>query len=115
MALLCTNIGLDTEQIIAHFILRRSMEVTFEESQAHVGIETTKAMFGCCYCSQYTLFIGPVQYCDGMGRQNKLQQQQLLKTEKTAWYQKQKLNFFDAIAAVRRSIWQKDHFLHVPS
>ncbi len=40
VALLCNNTELSEEQIILYFIRRWSMEVTFEEGRAHLGVET---------------------------------------------------------------------------
>lgn len=41
-ALLCTDITMDAAQIIAYFTRRWSMEVTLEESRAHLGVETPR-------------------------------------------------------------------------
>lgn len=108
VALLCTNAVLETEQIIAYFIRRWSMEVTFEESRAHLGVETQrqwsdKAIERSTPCLM-GLFSLTALWAD------RLQKQQKLTTERTAWYQKEKPTFSDAIAAVRSNIWQDDYF-----
>src|SRR3954453_7089864 len=41
-ALLCTNAALSTAQILAYFSRRWTMEVTLEESRAHLGVETQR-------------------------------------------------------------------------
>ena len=41
-ALLCTNLALSAEEIVSYFIQRWQLEVTFEESRAHLGIETQR-------------------------------------------------------------------------
>jgi hypothetical protein len=42
MALLCTDMDLSIDQIINFFIRRWTVEVTFEETRAHLGVETQR-------------------------------------------------------------------------
>jgi hypothetical protein len=108
-ALLCANIALNAEKILAYFIRRWAMEVTPEESRAHLGIEsqrqwsdkaierTTPALMG--------LFSMVALWADQLHRQ-----QRLLEVEHTAWYHKDHVTFADAIAAVRSSIWKEGNY-----
>jgi hypothetical protein len=41
-ALLCTDLGAAPEQILSWFILRWQMEVTFQETRRHLGVETQR-------------------------------------------------------------------------
>jgi hypothetical protein len=41
-ALLCTDLAVTPEQIVAWFVLRWQVEVTFEESRRHLGVETQR-------------------------------------------------------------------------
>jgi len=104
-ALLSTNVELCPMQIINYFIRRWTMEVTFEEARAHLGVEsqrqwsdlaiarTTPVLFG--------LFSLVTLWADS------LQSQKLLHIKPTAWYQKERPTFSDAIASVRYRIWRK--------
>ncbi len=104
-ALLSTNVGLNPLEIINYFIRRWTMEVTFEEARAHLGVEsqrqwsdraiarTTPVLFG--LYSLVTLWA------------DTLESQNLLHLKPTAWYQKQRPTFSDAIASVRYQIWRK--------
>lgn len=104
-ALLSTNLELSPLEIINYFIRRWTMEVTFEEARLHLGVEsqrqwsdlaiarTTPVLFG--------LFSIVTLWADT------LQSQNLLHLRPTAWYQKQRPTFSDAIASVRYRIWQK--------
>lgn len=42
---------------------------------------------------------------------HKLQQQQKIEAQRSAWYQKQQPTFSDAIALVRQQLWGKQQFL----
>jgi uncharacterized membrane protein YjdF len=102
-ALLCTDLTAAPEQIIAWFVLRWQMEVTFHEVRAHLGVETqrqwsdqairrtTPALLG--LFSLVTLFA-----------------HQLIPTaaspvRQAAWYAKATPTFLDALALVRRHLW----------
>ncbi len=41
-ALLCTDLARDPEQILTWFVRRWSVEVTFQETRAHLGVETQR-------------------------------------------------------------------------
>lgn len=102
-ALLCTDLNVGPEQIISWFIRRWRMEVTFEESRAHLGIETqrqwndkaiertTPALFA--LFSIVTLLAH--QWMPG----------ELTPVRQAAWYIKEQPTFSDAIALVRRRLW----------
>jgi hypothetical protein len=93
--------------IIADFVHRWPLEVTFEEVRAHLGLETqrqwsdlaiertTPALLG--LFSLIVLFIHAL-YPSGV-----------LPLEQTAWYSKTHATFHDLLALVRRRLWQ--HYL----
>ena len=84
-------------------VKRWSIEVTFEESRAHLGLETqrqwndlaiertTPALFG--LFSLVALF-GHALYPDGS-----------LPLPQSAWYHKTEASFSDVLALVRRALW----------
>lgn len=102
-ALLCTDPGVTAEQILAHFVQRWQLEVTFEEVRRHLGVETqrqwsdlairrtTPALLG--LFSLVTLLAHPSIAIGGSVRQ-------------AAWYPKTLPTFADALALVRRQLWQ---------
>jgi hypothetical protein len=103
-AFLSTDLDAAPADILQWFVCRWQLEVTFEEARAHLGVEsqrqwsdrailrTTPALLGlfslvCLWA--HDLFAARVF------------------TPRTAiWYPKAHLTFSDAIAAVRRAIWQ---------
>ena len=103
-ALLCTDLTVEPVQILAWFIQRWQVEVTFEEARAHLGIETqrqwndqaiartTPALFG--------LFSLVTLLADRHAAQGTLWPRQ------AAWYPKKIPTFSDALATVRRELWE---------
>lgn len=103
-ALLCTDVTATPVQILSWFVQRWQLEVTFEEARAHLGIETqrqwneqaiartTPALFG--------LFSLVALWADRLAVRG------LLWPRQAAWYQKAAPTFSDALAAVRRQLWE---------
>jgi len=107
-ALLCTNFETEPTQILAWFVRRWTIEVTFEEARAHLGIETqrqwsekaiartTPALFA--LYSIITLLAA------------RLVESNKLPVRSAAWYAKESAIFSDTIAHVRRWLWRHHHF-----
>ncbi|MDQ3258479.1 MAG: transposase [Acidobacteriota bacterium] len=107
-AFLCTNVETEAAQILAWFVRRWTIEVTFEEARAHLGIETqrqwsekaiartTPALFA--LYSIITLLAA------------RLVESNKLPVRRAAWYAKQSATFSDTIAYVRRWLWSHHHF-----
>jgi hypothetical protein len=108
---LCTDPEAPPGQILAWFVRRWQLEVTFEEVRRHLGVETqrqwseaairraTPALLG--LFSLVTLLAdGPSAVPTRSIRQ-------------AAWYPKQQPTFADALAAARRELWR--HHLFPPS
>jgi hypothetical protein len=107
-ALLCTNREAAPRRIIEWFIKRWQVEVTFEETRRHLGIETqrqwsdkaiqrtTPGLFG--------LFSLVTMVAQDLDRTGKLTMRQAV------WYQKQVATFSDAIGCVRQQIWEWQSF-----
>ncbi len=102
-ALLCTDLLVTPDQIVAWFVQRWQLEVTFEEARRHLGVETqrqwsdlaigrtTPALLG--LFSLVTLLAHPsLATADGV--------------RQAAWYHKAVPTFTDALAVVRRHLWQ---------
>ncbi len=107
-AFFATDLHQSPPTMMQAFVMRWSLEVTFEESRAHLGIETqrqwsdlaivrtTPALFGL-----FSLF---VLMADA------LQPNQALPCEQTAWYPKTYATFHDRLRWVRQRIWQQRLF-----
>jgi hypothetical protein len=108
-AFLCTQQEASAEQIIEWVVMRWSVEVTFEETRAHLGIETqrqwsdhaiertTPVLYGLySIVTLMTVELGAA----GIG----------LEPARAAWYAKKEATFSDCIGLVRRTIWRHRYF-----
>jgi hypothetical protein len=105
IALLCTDPEREIGWIVDCFVRRWQVEVTFEETRRHLGVEsqrqwsdkaierTTPILFG--LFSWITLL---VQYCHDSGHP--------IVAQRAAWYNKQRPTFSDALAQVRSLLWE---------
>ena len=107
-ALLSTNLEYTPEQILPWFVRRWTMEVTFEEARAHLGMETQRqwndramARTTPALLSLYSIMTlnAPLLIEKGM-----------TSVRSTAWYRKTRPTFSDAIALVRRQLLEHLHF-----
>ena len=107
-ALLATNLEYTCAQMLAWFVRRWTMEVTFEEARAHLGMETqrqwndraiARATPALLSLSSVITLTAPLRIDTGetWGRS-------------TAWYGKTRPTFSDAIAWTRRQLWEHIHF-----
>ena len=110
-ALLCTDVTVTADQILAWFVLRWQLEVTFEETRRHLGVETqrqwsdlaiqraTPALLG--LFSLVTLLAQPQMVTATHVRQ-------------AAWYHKALPTFASVLAVVRLQLWGHTLFAHRP-
>ena len=111
-ALLSTNLEHTPAQMLPWFVRRWTMEVTFEEARAHLGMETQRqwndraiARTTPALLSLYSIIT--------------LTAQQLIEKgatcmRSTAWYRKPRPTFSDVMALVRRQLWDHIHFSTSP-
>jgi hypothetical protein len=105
-----TNIELEPTQIIDYFVLRWNIEVTFEETRAHLGIETQRQWSDKAIARTTPLLMGLFSFVTLVAF-NMHQTKALVSIEVASWYNKNgELTFSDIIAIVRREIWSKMHF-----
>jgi len=105
-----TNINNTPLQIINWFVLRWNIEVTFEESRAHLGVETQRQWSDNAIQRTTPLLMGIYSILTLIAfKMNALKT--ILVQETTSWYDKKgELTFVDIIVTVRRSIWSCQYF-----
>lgn len=112
-ALLSTDRQLDPVAIIGYFIRRWQVEVTFEESRRHLGVESQRQWSDRAIARTtpvlFALFSITTLIAD------RLQCPHPLPLQRSAWYTKPQPTFADALAAVRRAIWLSPDFCTSPS
>jgi hypothetical protein len=94
--------------MLAWFVRRWTMEVTFEEARAHLSMETQRqwneramARTTPALWSLYSIVTLTAQ---------RLSEQGATCVRSTAWYGKTRPTFADAIALVRQHVWDHLHF-----
>jgi hypothetical protein len=111
MAVFSTDLDRPVATIIAQLVRRWNVEVTFEETRRHLGVETQRqwselaiarttpalfALFSLVYLMAHRLV--------AMG--------QALPIRVTAWYRKSEATFSDVLAMVSRVLWAEKYFTH---
>jgi len=107
-ALLCTKLELDISSVINFFIRRWTVEVTFEEVRAHLGVETQRQWSDLAIQRTTPILMAVFSIVTIWADQ--LNQQNLVLIKPCAWYQKSHPTFSDAIASVRIHIWRNQKF-----
>src|SRR5262245_61727172 len=107
-ALLSTHLEYTCAQMLTWFVRRWTMEVTWEEARAHLGMETQRqwndraiARTTPALLSLYSIITLTTQLLIEKGATC---------VRSTAWYHKTHPTFSDAIALVRRQLWEHIHF-----
>lgn len=103
-ALLCTNQISEPQQIVEWFIKRWQVEVTFEESRRHLGIETNRQWSDKAINRTTPSLLGLFSLITLMA--NELKEAGKLQIRSAAWYEKEVATFSDAIGCVRQQIWE---------
>ncbi len=107
-AVLCTNQAAVPKQIVEWFIRRWQVEVTFEESRRHLGIETNRQWSDKAINRTTPCLFGLFSLVTIMA--NELSKTGKLKIRSAVWYEKEVATFSDAIGCVRQQIWEFQSF-----
>jgi hypothetical protein len=107
-AFLSTELTHQPIQILTWFVRRWRMEVTFEESRAHLGIETQRQWSDLAIARSTPVLFGLFSLVTLMA--NTLVSEQTTVVRTAAWYAKEQPTFSDALALVRRCLWGSCHF-----
>jgi DDE superfamily endonuclease len=113
-AFLATNLNARPCDILAWFVSRWQVEVTFAEVRAHLGVETQRQWSDKAILRTTPVLLGLFSIVTLWAHD--LAKSRKFKPKTTAWYPKAVLTFSDAIAAVRREIWHNQiSFMSRPS
>jgi hypothetical protein len=111
-ALLCTDPRCSPEGIIAWFIQRWQLEVTFQETRAHLGVETQRQWSDLAISRTTPCLLGLFSLVSLLAA--RLGSSERLAIARSAWYRKQRPTFSDTLAAVRRHLWREQGLLTSP-
>src|SRR3954453_6486943 len=101
-ALFCTDQEIDALAILAAYLQRWNVEVTFEEARAHLGLETQRQWTTRAVGRTTPCLLGLFSVVVLMAQ---AAHPDPPPTRQTAWYLKPEATFSDALAAARRDLW----------
>lgn len=104
-ALLCTELGCEPAQIVAWFVRRWSVEVTFQEVRLHLGVETQRQRSDTAIARTTPCLLALFSIVTLLA--TRLPARQRRRVAAAAWYPKPHPTFADALAAVRCAIWRE--------
>jgi hypothetical protein len=112
-ALFSTNQTLTAEQIVQTFMKRWSLETTFEEGRAHLGIETQRQWSDLAIDRTTPMLFGLYSLVILFG--HRLHPDGHIPVAQTAWYRKHTATFHDVLAEIRRHFWGNFSFSTSPT
>lgn len=109
-AFFSTDTEMTPERIVEIFVLRWNVEVTFEETRRHIGVETQRQWSDLAIARTTPVLMGLFSLVCLMAC--RLLENGSLPVRHTAWYKKSDAAFSDVLAFVRRSIWAQKYFVN---
>jgi hypothetical protein len=103
-AFLCTDENMAPDQILAWFVRRWQVEVTFEETRAHLGMETQRQRLQLAIACTTPAILALYSMVALLAKP--LFEQGIVSIRTAAWYNKQCPTFSDTLALVRRYLWR---------
>jgi hypothetical protein len=110
-ALLCTDLAVTPDQILAWFVQRWQLEVTFEEARRHLGVETQRQWSDRAIQRTTPALLGLFSLVTLLAHADMVTAHVI---RHAAWYHKPAPTFIDALALVRRHIWGHTLFCTSP-
>ena len=109
LPLMSTDVNLTAFRIIELYVDRWGLEVTFQETREHLGVETQKQWSDKAIERTTPILMALYTIVCLIG--NRLKEEDALPiTEKAAWYDKETVTFSDLLKAVRVILWRDNLF-----
>jgi hypothetical protein len=103
-AFFSTDTELSAIKIVEYYVLRWNVDVTFEESRRHLGVETQRQWSDKSIERTTPVLFGLYSIVCLIAL--RLSKSNELIPHSTAWYHKQEITFSDVLTYVRRHIWE---------
>lgn len=103
-AFFCTDLQATPVQILEWVVMRWSVEVTFEEARAHLGVETQRQWSDKAIIRTTPVLLGLFSLVTLLAL--RLSQSMPIPVPTTAWYHKVEPTFADCLALVRQHLWR---------
>jgi hypothetical protein len=112
-AVRCTDLTVEPMQILAWFVRRWRLEVTWQEARAHLGLETPRPWNGLAIARTTPALLGLFALVTLLA--GPLTQEHTRPVRQAVWSRTPLPTFADAIAIVRRHLWTSTHFSMSPA
>jgi hypothetical protein len=109
-AFFCTDLQATPVQILEWAVMRWSVEVTFEEARAHVGLGTQRQWSDLAIVRTTPVLLALFSRVTLLAW--RLSQGGPMPVETTAWYHKTEPTFVDCLALVRRQLWRARYLVN---
>jgi hypothetical protein len=109
-AFFCTDRHATPEQILPWIVMRWSVEVTFEEARAHLGVETQRQWADPAIARTTPVLLGLFSLVTVVAL--RLYPEGRVPVEVTAWYHKPEATFADCLAVVRQQLWRARYLVN---
>ena len=103
---MCTDLDADPERIISWFVKRWQMEATFQEARQRLGFETQRHWSKRAIQRTAPALLGLFSVLTLLAHQYMAKGEGSVR--RTAWYDKTRPTFSDALALVRRKLWSQE-------
>ena len=103
-AYLCTDEGFTPERVLGLVVRRWSLEATFEEARAHLGMETQRQWSDRAIARTTPVLLGLFSLVTLLAM--RWHGEGVLVAERAAWYAKAEPTFSDCLALARQRIWR---------
>ncbi len=97
-------------QILQWVVMRWSVEVTFEESRAHLGLETQRQWSSQAIARATPVLLGLFSLVTVLAL--RLSRAGGILVQQTAWYRKVEPTFADCLALVRQHLWRARYLVN---
>ena len=108
-AFFATDLDATPAQILAWVVMRWGIEVTFEETRAHLGFETQRQWSDLAITRTTPALLGLFSFVTLLA--HRLTANRPLPVRSAAWYTKSEATFSDVIAFVRCYLWTHTNFV----
>jgi hypothetical protein len=109
-AFFCTDLQATPEQILSWVVMRWSVEVTFEEARAHLGVETQRQWSDQAIARTTPVLLALFSIATVLAL--RLSQGGQIPVPVTAWYRKVEPTFADCLALVRWHLWRTRYLVN---
>ena len=107
-AFLSTDTDADPADMLAWFIRRWTIEVTFAEVRRHLGVETQRQWTDRAIARTTPMLLGLFSLVTLLA--DDIQHTDTIVARSARWYAKATVTFSDALAAIRRQLWADETF-----